>query len=179
MIHEYVLRSHYELKFSGIADDVFSRIRSRVDSTIAHIVPDAVQKLAAVYENLQSDNPEDWSNAVRSCRRILQELADVLFPATDEERIVEIEGKKRTIKLGKDQYINRVIAFVESKSASSRFNDLVGSHLSFLGNRLDSVFTATQKGSHATIVSRQEADRYVVYTYLLLGDILSLLEPAG
>ena len=178
MIHEYVLRIHYELKFSGVADDVFSRIRDRVDSTISRIVPDAVQKLAAVYENLQSDNPEDWSNAVHSCRRILQDLADVVFPASDEQRVIEKEGKKHTIKLGKEQYVNRIIAFVESKSGSERFNDLVGSHLSFLGNRLDSVFSASQKGSHTTIVSRQEADRYVIYTYLILGDILSFPSSA-
>ena len=175
MIHEYVLRVHYELKFSGVADDVFSRVRDRVDSTISRIVPDAVQKLTAVYENLQSDNPEDWSNAVHSCRRILQDLADAVFPASDEQRVIEIEGKKRTIKLGKDQYVNRIMAFVESKSGSQRFNDLVGSHLYFLGNRLDSVFWAAQKGSHTIIVTRQEADRYVIYTYLISGDVLSLL----
>jgi hypothetical protein len=111
MIYEYTLRTHYELSFSGVADDVFSRIRNRVDSTISRIVPDAVQKLAAVYENLQSDNPEDWSNAAHSCRRILQDLADAVFPVTDEQKVVEIEGKNRTIKLGKDQYVNRIMGF--------------------------------------------------------------------
>ena len=40
--------------------------------------------------------------------------------------------------------------------------------------RLDSIFRAVQKGSHA-IVTQEEADRYVVYTYLVTGDILSLL----
>ena len=70
------------------------------------------------------------------------------------------------------------MAFVSDSSTSSRFQDLVGSHLSFLGDRLDSVFLASQKGSHSTIVSREEADRYVVYTYLLLGDILSLRRSA-
>lgn len=177
MLYDYVLRVHYELKFSGVADDVFSRTRDRVDLTISRIVPDAVQKLSAVYENLQSDNPEDWSNAVHSCRRILQDLADAVFPATNEHQVVEVEGKKRTIKLGKDQYVNRIVAFVNSKSGSERFDDLVGSHLHFLGDRLDSVFLASQKGSHATIVSRHEADRYVIYTYLILGDILSLWSP--
>lgn len=39
-----------------------------------------------------------------------------------------------------------------------------------------SMFKAAQKGSHDTIVSREEADRYVIYTYLIVGDILSLRE---
>ena len=174
LIHRYALRKHYELKFSGIADDVFARIRERVDGKIGHIIPDAVQRFSAIYENLRSENPENWSNAVHSCRRILEDLADALFPPTDQERTIQIEGKPRHIKLGKDQYINRIIAFVQDRSSSGRFQDLVGSHLTFLGDRLDSVFQAAQKGSHTTIISREEADRYVVYTYLLVGDILSL-----
>lgn len=47
--------------------------------------------------------------------------------------------------------------FVEDNSASDRFAHLVGSHLGFLGDRLDAVFAATQKGSHAT-VGRDEAN---------------------
>lgn len=70
-IHDYASRKHYELKLSDIADNIFNRIRERVDSAIGVAVPDSVQRLSAVYENLQSENPEDWSNAVHSCRRIL------------------------------------------------------------------------------------------------------------
>lgn len=177
LIYQYALRKHYELKFSGIADDVFTRIRQRVDGSIGVLIPEAVQRLSAIYDNLRSENPEDWSNAVHSCRRILQDLADSVFPATEEEKTIVSNGKTKNIKLGKENYINRIIAFVEDKSDSKRFQELVGSHIKFLGDRLDSVVSVAQKGSHTTIVKREEADRYVVYTYLLVGDILSLLEP--
>jgi hypothetical protein len=80
------------------------------------------------------------------------------------------------VKLGKEHFINRIIAFVHDRSESRRFGDIVGSHLTFLGDRLDSIVQAAQKGSHATIVTREEADRYVVYTYLVVGDVLTLLE---
>ena len=173
-IHQYVLEKHYELKFSGIADDVFSRIRQRVDSSIGATVPEAVKKLSAAYENLRSTNAEDWSNAVHSCRRILQDLADIVCPP-QEDKVVDKDGESRIIKMGKDNYINRIMTFVESKSKSKRFQEIVGSQLSFLGDRLDSVFSATQKGSHSVIVSQEEADRYVVYTYLIVGDVLSLI----
>lgn len=174
-IYSYVVQKYHELKFSGIADDIFTRIRERVDAKIGTSVPDAVQRLTAVYENLQSDNPEDWSNAVHSCRRILQDLADAIFPP-QEDRSVTVNGKQKVIKLGKDNYINRIIAFVEDRTDSKRFKDIVGSHLGYLGDRLDSIFQAAQKGSHDVIVTREEADRYVVYTYLIIGDILSLIE---
>jgi len=175
-IYSYILRKHYELKYSGIADDIFTRIRERVDDKIGRLLPSSVQKISAVYGSLLSENPENWANAVHSCRRILQDLADVLFPPTDKERTMEVEGKKRTIKLGNDQYINRIMAFIQDTSDSERFTDIVGSHLAFLGNRLDGIFKAAQKGSHNIIISREEADRYVVYTYLVVGDILTLYD---
>lgn len=176
-IHEYVLRKNSELKYSGIADDIFSRLRERVDSSIGKHVPEAVQQFVAVYENLASSNKEDWSNAVHSCRRILQNLADAIFPAQADIKKDVGNGKTILIKLGTDNYINRIVAFIESKSESGRFEAIVGSHLRFVGERLDSVFEAAQKGSHAT-VEKEEADRYVVYTYLVVGDVLSLLTEA-
>ncbi len=173
LIYGYAARKHYELKLAGVADDVFGRIRSSVDASIGLVVPDAVRKLTAVYENLKSDNPENWANATHSCRRVLQDLADAVFPAQVETRTEEVNGKEIKIRLGGDQYINRLIAYIEDLSESTRFNEIVGSHLRYMGDRLDALFGAAQKGSHST-VTKQEADRCVVYTYLLVGDILSL-----
>ena len=76
--------------------------------------------------------------------------------------------------MGTENYINRLLAYVQSKSDSDRFEAIVGSNLSFIGERLDAAFKAAQKGSHAKIVDRLEADRYVVNTYIIVGDILTL-----
>lgn len=173
-IYQYVLRKHNELKYSGIADDLFSRYRLEVDSKIGEKLPKSIDKFSAVYNNLISENPENWANAVHSCRRILQDLADEVFPPTKEIRTINKDDKQIEIKLGENEYINRIIAFVEDNSESEKFEELVGSHLYFLGDRLDSVFRASQKGSHST-VTKDEADRYVLYTYLLVGDVLSLI----
>ena len=172
-IYEYVSTTHYELRFSNISSDIFSRIRQNVDRKIGAIVPESIKKFASIYENLQSDNSENWSNAVHSCRRILQDTADKLYPSCSD-KTVENNGKKQTIKLGADNYINRLMAYVTENSASKRFQEIVGSHLSYLGERLDSIFKAAQKGSHDVISTQDEADRYVIYTYLAVGDVLSL-----
>ncbi len=173
LIYSYVLEKNTELKFSGIADDIFTRIRTRVDNKIGELLPDAIRKFSSIYESLQSENPEDWANAVNSCRRIIFDLADKLFPPTEEKRVKSIKGGTITISLGKKDYINRIIAFVEDNSDSERFVDIVGSNLKFLGDRLDSVFSASSKGTHNE-VGKIEADRYVVYTYLIVGDLLTL-----
>ena len=172
-IYDYAIRKHYEIRFSGLAEDVFGRIRSRIDSSIGSVVPDAARKLTSVHNNLASDNPEDWSNAAHSCRRVLQDLADAVFPPQDKPRTRMVNDKEIEIRLGADQYINRLIAYIEDSSRSDRFREIVGSHLSYVGDRLDALFNSAQKGSHST-VTKVEADRCVVYTYLLVGDILSL-----
>ena len=169
LVHQYASRHYYELKFSGVASDVFSRLRERVDSSIGSTVPAAVQKFIAVHDYLRSENPEDWANAVHSCRRILESLADAIFPPR-ADRI----KSSLVIKLGKTEYKNRLMCYVEDRSVSPRFTELVGSHLSYLGERLDAVFDVSNKGTHAD-VSRAEADRYVLYTYMIVGDILGLV----
>ncbi len=178
-LYGYVVQRNLELKFSNIASDAFSRIREVVDQSIGSVVPSAVQKFSAIYANLQSENPEDWSNAVHGCRRVLQDLADALFPATDQQRTKEVGGKVIHIKLGADNYINRLICFVEDQSTSERTAAIIGSQMSFVGDRLDALFQAAQKGSHAVISSRDEADRYVVYTYMAVGDLLRLRGSAA
>jgi len=173
-LYEYVSNKNYELKYSKITSDIFSRIRGNVDIKIGSLIPLSVQKFSSVYENLTSDNTEDWSNAVHSCRRILQDTADVIYPAREDKTIILNGGKPKVIKLGVDNYINRLIAYVEENTDSKRFEEIVGSHMKYLGERLDAIFQAAQKGSHDIISSREEADRYVIYTYLVIGDILSL-----
>jgi len=174
-IYKYLSDIYYELRYSLTTGDSFSRIRSNVDSNIAELIPNSLKKFTAIYDNLESENSEDWSNAVHSCRRVLQDLADALYPSREDIK-KKINGKDRTIKLGPDAYINRLIAYVEEHADSARFQDIVGSHMGFLGERLDSIFQAAQKGSHAEIVARSEADRYVVYTYMVVGDLMSLKE---
>ena len=178
-IHNYVYSIHYQLKFSSFASEVFSRIRERVDASIAELVPDAVRRLASIYENLRSENLEDWSNAAHSCRRILQDLADAIFPAQSEPRITSYKGKDIAIDLGPENYINRIMAYIEDKMQSHTAKAIVGSDLNYLGNRLDAVAAGAQKGSHTDIVTQEEADRIVVHTYMILGEILSLQTASG
>ena len=172
-IYSYVTRRYYELKFSGVADDVFGRIRTAVDAAIGTVIPDGTRRFSGVYSNLLSENPEDWANAAHGCRRVLQELADTLFPPQAEPRSRSVDGEKTEIHLGANHYINRLLAYVEDSSSSDRFTELVGSNLRYMRDRLDALFGAANKGTHA-VVTKEEANRCVIYTYMLVGDILSL-----
>ncbi|MUG86494.1 hypothetical protein GNP92_09085 [Paenibacillus timonensis] len=134
------------------------------------ICPEAIQKFISIYENIKSQNSEDWANAVHTCRRIIKEVADSLYPPS--ETPIELSAGKK-VMVGEDQYINRLIQYIESKSSSEKFSSIVGSHLKFIGERLDGIHEAANKGTHSE-VTLEEAERYIIYTYLVIGDILSL-----
>lgn len=168
--YRYVLNVYYEFKFGNINDEIFSKRKLFVDNLLLSKLPDSFQKFVSIYENLRSQNEEDWANAVNSCRRILQDLANYLYPPSEETITV---GKKKTIKLDASNYIARLKQYIKKKTESERFIEIVGSHLDYIGNRLDSIYNAGSKGTHAK-VSREEAERYVTYSYLLLSDVLSL-----
>jgi hypothetical protein len=166
-IYKFALDIYYDLKFGNISEGIFEKVRAGVDLKLSTLSPDSIKELVSVYENLSSTNESDWSNAANSCRRLLKNLADTLFPPQEN-------GSDRAT-LTDDKYINRLIAFIEGKSTSEKFQSIVGSHIKFIGERLDSLNEAACKGLH-TNITRVEAQRLVIYTYLIVGDILSLLD---
>jgi hypothetical protein len=91
----------------------------------------------------------------------------------------EIQRGGKKIKVGPDEFINRLVIYVEDKANSETFRAIVGSHLHFLGDRLDAIYDASCKGTHTDIKSVEEAERYIIYTYILIGDILLLADIKG
>ena len=163
-IYAYVADRYQELRFGSAVETAFETVRKHVDAEIASLVPEALPKLSAAFENAASDNPEQWANAAAGCRRLLQAAADALRPPGPD-----VNNRK----MGPDQYLNRLAAWVEEQSASDTTAELIVSDLEYLGRRLGAVLDAGHKGAHAD-VNRLDASRYVTGTYLLLGDILRL-----
>lgn len=173
-LYDYVLKIYNKLSYGNIVEDTFTKSRLAVNDKLSTLCPKSIEKFITVYNNMDSDNPEDWANAVHSCRRILVDLADVLYPPKDEP--ILINGKK--IKVGKDQYINRLIQVIDSKAGSKTYSDIVGTDLEYTGKRIDAINNAACKGTHSD-VSKEEASRYIIHTYLLISDIVSLFSDLG
>lgn len=168
-LYNYVLTIYNKLIYGNIVEDIFTQSRITVNEKLGMYCPKSIGKFVSVYENLSSNNPEDYANAVHSCRRILIDLADALYPPSDTP--LEINGN--IIKIGKDQYINRLIQYIDSKSGSKTYKNVVGSDLSSIGIRLDAINDAVCKGTHVD-VTKDEASRYIIHTYLLISDIIAL-----
>ncbi len=169
-IYNYILQIYNKLSYGNIVEDTFTRARLEANDKLSSLCPQSIAKFVAVYDNMDSNNPEDWANAVHSCRRILADLADALYPPRDEP--VQIAGK--SVRVGAEQYINRLVQFISSKSESNTYANVVGSDLSSIGNRLDAINDAVCKGTHAEI-TKEEASRYIIHTYFLISDIVALM----
>lgn len=161
-IHDYVASRQQELRFGASVETAFEVVRSDVDSRIAELVPDALPKLSAAFENTTSGNPEDWASAAATCRRLLKAAADALRPPGPA-----VGGREMT----DPKYINRLVDWYSTQAGSSTAAGMVVADLEYLGRRLDAVQGAGHKGAHAE-VSRLDAARFVAGTYLLLGDVL-------
>ena len=156
-------RLYANLAFGEVPRQHFDLIRDRVDNLLLDICPEAIEQFMKAYERLSGGQAEDWSLALTSCRRIIKAVADVIYPPKD--------GKVAGRKVGDQQYINRIWAFLDENMASSSDKNLAKAHIDYLGSFIEELNTKTSKGVHST-VNHEEAVRTVLYTYLTLGDIL-------
>ncbi len=161
--YTHATRLYKIYSFGEISSTQFDVIRNRVDDLLLDICPEAIEKFMTAYERLNSQSEEDWSLALTATRRVIKAVADVLLPESDQE----IDGRK----LGSDQYINRLWAFLDANVPKGSDQNLTKAHIDYLGSFIEKLNKKTSKGVH-TRVKHNEAVRTVLYTYLTLGDIL-------
>lgn len=118
------------------------------------------------FKTVTSSSQEELSQALTTCRRFIESLADILYPATDEK----INGRV----LGKQNYINRLWAFMDKAIESESNREMAKAHIDYLGSWLQRIHKVSNKGVHADL-DRLEAIKAVLHTYLMVGDILSYL----
>ncbi len=166
-IYQWVLENYHVLRFGSITTDAFQTAKSLVDTHLGRISPDALQKFVAAQQRAISGAPEEWAQALLSLRRMLKDLADVLYPPRDEE----IDGHR----LDEENYINRLWQFVKERAVGDRAA-ILAPEVQYVGQRIDALYELACKGTHA-VVSREEVDMAVIHVYLLVADLLSLLKP--
>ncbi|MFC1469409.1 AbiTii domain-containing protein [Rhodococcus qingshengii] len=163
-IFQYVSAKHVELRFGSAVESAFDRVRTFTEAELSDLVPDALQKLTAAFELSTSDNPEHWADAAAYCRKLIIAVADTLQPAG-----VPINGRKN----GAENYVNRLVYWVEQRLTSNTTGKAIVSDLEDFGKRLDAFAGAGNKGAHAR-VEQSDADRFIIGTYMLISDVLRL-----
>ena len=144
----------------GLADQVLLRL--------SDIAPQLHSMLYSAFQRLEHlETSEDLAQASLTCRRILENLADVVYPPRKEL----VEGRRVTDK----EYRNRLWAYI-SDCLSGREKELVLSELNDIGGRVDKLYALANKGLHDKVII-SEARRLLLGEVILLYDILTLSPP--
>ena len=175
--YEYALKKQIELSFGNVTEGIFSSYREHVDNYFSKLSTDLLIKLQAIENAVESDNPEMFSQALTTCRRLLEcvatELFDKYFPNCKEKIYKTKSGKD--IDVSGDHYLNKLSAVIEIIQDKSTTKTLVGTNILYLIDRMEQIHSLQCKGVHSEI-SKQDAQQCIIHTYICLGDIISMQE---
>jgi AbiTii-like protein len=164
ILHKFISDVYYEKVFDNLSESIFEKYKNDVDALIIDNCGEVLHQIPAVMNRLADGDEESISQALSTCRRMLDSFADSIFPPTDE--IIEIGGKQLTLDANKHQ--NRINAFVHQHCGSTSRKKKIRQNLSNLYDRV-----AT--GVHNE-VSAEEAKALFLNTYLLMGEVLHIKE---
>lgn len=164
--HEIASKLFNDLKFSGTIGNCFDILKNEVDDKLIDLDPALAEQLMLAFKSVSSSKEEEWSQALTTCRRLLEGLADHIFPVTKEKTNGRV--------LGQGQYVNRIWAFMDAAIESDSNKALAKTHVDFLGSWLEKINKLANKGVHAEL-GQLEATKAVFHTYLVIADILEYL----
>lgn len=174
-VFTYLCTVERDLSYIGVNADIFERHRRRVESFLSRISPRVLEQFTAAYRRAREDDAESKTHALTTCRRILESVADVVYPPRPEP-VVDSSGKPRDV--GPENYINRLWMLVADSMSGSTHSKLLLATLQDFGSRIDKVYSLTNKGVHDD-VTQAEVDTCVMQTYLLAGEILRIFEGSS
>lgn len=162
-LHTFVSTTYYQLHFSTQQDSMFERAKTDIDALLAGLGLDSLRRIDSAYAGLQAGDPESISAAMNSVRRLIDGFADQVFPASADTRV---DGQGNTIKLGAQQRLNRIRAYIDDNAQSE-------SRAKRLKHSVADIYARVSTGVHND-VSISEAKYLFLSTYVLLGEVLSL-----
>jgi hypothetical protein len=174
-VFTYLCTVERDLSYIGVNADIFERHRRRAESFLARISPRVLEQFTAAYRRARENDAESKTHALTTCRRILEAVADAVYPPRAEP-VADSSGTPR--KVGPENYINRLWMFVADSMSGSTHSKLLLATLQDFGSRIDAVYSLTNKGVHDN-VSPAEVDTCVMQTYLLAGEILRIFEDSS
>lgn len=128
--------------------------------------PTLGDKLWAAYKTFEdAEIDEEYAQVTASCRRIIEYVADCLFPP--------VEHNESGRELKGPHYKNRLLAYADNERKSETNIDVVLASTNLLSEQIDKLSKLVNKGIHSEIY-REEARRCLIRTVMLLDDFISL-----
>lgn len=164
LLHDFARRTLYELEYSSRQQSLFEAAQSEVDGLLAPTVGRSLEKIDSIYRRLSEGDPEAISQAMNTCRRLIDSFADAVYPASDNKDTIELDGEE--VQIGPSHTRNRIRAFVADHVVSQ-------SHRKRLRQSLTNIYERVSAAVHDDVTS-VEARFLFLSTYVLLGEVLML-----
>lgn len=162
MLHDFATTVYYERIFDNLAESIFDTYKKEIDTLIAESAGDVIEQIPSIVARLSDNDKESISQALTTCRRVIDSFANYVFPSSDET--ITIDGNEMSLKA--DKTLNRINTFVNQNSTSS-------SRKTKIRQNLKNLYERVSAGVHSD-VDAQEARNLFFNTYLILGEILTL-----
>ena len=173
--YTYASDKKTQLLFGKITNSIFEDYQNKVDSYFSALPETALQKKGAIEDIVEGDNSERYAQVLTSCRRLWSEMAKHLFsevfPNYQGTKYKTLSGEEKDISGDHDN--NKLFAVIEELQKKAPKNTLIGSGIEYLIDWLEQINKRQNAGVHDN-VSKEEAVRCIIHTYIALGDILSL-----
>ena len=151
-----------ELEYGNMPENIFEEIRQEVDEKFMQLCPDAIKKLVVIYPQLDNNEDVIYSQIASTCRQVIKDVADALYPVQLDDK-----GKNKNPELSDNKYLKRIYDGIQSTSGKKLFESMD----KYVYEFLRSLNNYASKGDHSEF-KKSDAKRCVIYTYILLGDIL-------
>lgn len=160
-------------QLASTVDRLFAKTRSLVDAELAHVAPEAASKLVEVYVDLTGgETTLKWKQVALACRDILQDFTEaILLP----EHIPQ--GQKRPRRDQTKKKLRLALqGAARQATLSETLKNFIEAQADYLMSYFDSLNELVQRNVHAAQPTQADADRCVIYTYLFIADVLSILK---
>ncbi len=150
-----------------IGSDFLSTIADGILVRLSDPCPDIRNRLFTIIDAFtRAETDEAYSQVALSCRRLIEHVADSLFPAQEKDG-----------RLGEGKFHNRLLAFADQERKSDTNIDLICVSTKALAEQIEKLAKLVNKGVHQTAF-QDEARRCIIRTILLLDDIIALKPSA-
>lgn len=161
-MYTFATRTFNELTFSESQEELFATARHEIDGLLAPNVDKALDKIESIVERLRKGDHEAVSQAMSTCRRLIDSFADAVYPPSSTP--VVVDGSP--VEVNKSKVLNRIAQHVNSKVASKSRRDR-------LRVTLRGIYERVSTGVHDDVTT-DEARFLFLQTYVVLGEILTL-----
>jgi len=167
---EFVNNIILEFEYGDILSSIFEETRQFVDSRLVEICPSAIEKLTKTYGDIvRGSSSLEWSQIAFACRDILQDFTDSIYKPDYLPKGVKPPTRAQTKK--------KLELTLRARTTKLKERKLIESQIGYLSSYFDKLVDLIQKYTHPVgfEVKKEDAHRCVIYTYLVIGDILRIL----